>query len=537
MWRPIWWTHAPAARDVVCVGRIVGGNRRIVRFEPCDVHAYVSGVPLVDAERAALASGATVERADVACIYAEHAPTPLLRIVAPSRAALLGALAAVRAPETFESGVTSLTRLLQRRGYAPHGLFSLEGDAEPEIAREPRDSPCGFVVAVLTSTCAVRVDDVTLQLERHELARWLEAREVDVVVSFDADVRVEACVSVTLRTVLADGKCSTLEQLARVTLPRNGETLGVEDELDVLARITSELGVVEHLVELANVTGVQLRELVRRGVVHRSLEQVLRAANAAGYVLPDVPKRTRTERPRLEGGLVLAPVVGVHRDAVSVLDFRSMYPSLIMAHNMCYTPTGAVLPPLMRSMHAWRASLQRAAQAETCPLASRRLDARQRAIKLAMNCVFGMAACADGPLPCARLAARITAAGRDALTLAAAELASAATIVYGDSVTEDTRVLVYDGDERTELTVAQLFDAYERAPHARPLLTHTLRGVAPIRAVLRRASTKPVFRVTLASGASVDVTADHSLVARDGTLVSPRDLVVGQTRLATVARC
>jgi hypothetical protein len=228
-----------------------------------------------------------------------------------------------------------------------------------------------------------------------------------------------------------------------------------------------------------------------------------------------------------------------------------MYPSLIMAHDLCYTATGAVLPPLMRALRARRETLQSAAReaareatnAHNAAAEARRLDARQRAVKLAMNCVYGMAACADGPLPCARLAAQITAAGRDALRLAASELASAATVVYGDSVTGDTRVVVHtareahearaEGREGRVVTVAELFDAYEREPDAPPLLTRTLDGLAPIRAVLRRESAKRVFRVTLASGASVDVTSDHSLVAHDGTLVAPRDLVVGKTRLAT----
>ena len=614
MWRPVVWTHAPASRDVTCVGRVVGGGRRVVRFERCDVHAYVSGVSLADAARAAHAAGATVERADVACIYAERAERApvdgaeqrpmMLRVVAPSSAALGVALAAAReaaareaaareadtaaaaapgpacgaplAPlATYEAGVTSLTRLLQRRGHAPHGLLSLESDAPID---EPLEAPCGLVVAVRAPR-AVLLDGETHDVADAELAPWLEAREVDVVVSFDSDVRAPSCcVSIKLRAVLADGtvsaKCSTLAELARSTLGGDVDAVaptGVADELALLARVTTELGVVEHLVELANVTGVQLRDLVRRGVVHRSLEQVLRAANAAGYVLPDDGAGDGAGRRALVGGLVLAPVVGVHRDAVAALDFASMYPSLIMAHGLCYTATGAVLPPLMRAMHARRAALQGAARAaradETRALAARRLDARQRAVKLAMNCIFGMAACADGPLPCARLAAQITAAGRDALRLAASELAHAATVVYGDSVTADTRVVVYErgaqgeqgaergaqGEERgaqgeehddeqgaeqgaehgEERTVEELFDAYEREPAAPPLLTRTLVGLAPIRAVVRRASAKRVFRVTLASGASVDVTEDHSLVAHDGALVSPRELVVGQTRLAT----
>ena len=349
-----------------------------------------------------------------------------------------------------------------------------------------------------------------------------------MVVSLDTDVRCSVCVSVRLLAVLADGKCTTLEQLARETLGPDAPT----DELAFIRRATSELGVVEHLVELSNVTGVQMSELLRRGVLHRSLEQVLRAANAANYVLPDVAPRAKRER--LEGGLVLDPVVGVHREAVSVLDFRSMYPSLIMAKGLCYTSTGAVLPPLMRAMHAEREAVQRASTGtdDAAVSAKRRLDARQRALKLAMNCVFGMAACADGPLPCARLAAQITAAGREALRCAAKELAASSTVVYGDSVTEDTRVLVYSPCA-TVLTVAELFEHYEREPDAEPVRTHTLLGLAAVRAVIRRESTKPVFRVTLASGASVDVTADHSLVAHDGSLVSPIGIVVGSTRLAT----
>ena len=579
MWRPVSWTHARASRDVTCVGRVVGGGRRVVRFEQCDVHAYVSGVPFCGAaERcAARAPGARVERADVRSIYAEHEPATMggmLRVTAPSSAALAVALVAVgeaneaggsaaaqRATPfaTFESGVTSLTRLLQRRGYAPHGLLSLEN--EP-IANEPienesieNERPCAFVVAV-RSSCAVLLDGETHEVPEPELARWLDAREVDVLVSFDSEARVDPCVSIRLRAVLADGKCSTLEELARATLGAHegawGEGASPPHELSVLSRMASELGVVEHLVELANVTGVQLRDVVRRGVMHRSLEQVLRVANAAGYVLPDaavggtvgVPP---TGRPALVGGLVLEPVVGVHREAVCALDFASMYPSLIMAHDLCYTATGAVLPPLMRALRARRETLQRAAREATAASGpesehkARRLDARQRAVKLAMNCVYGMAACADGPLPCARLAAQITAAGRDALRLAASELASAATVVYGDSVTADTRVVVREAHDALDgaraegrvVTVAELFDAYEREPAAPPLLTCTLDGLAPIRAVLRRESTKRVFRVTLASGASVDVTADHSLVAHDGSLVAPRDLVVGETRLAT----
>lgn len=533
MWRPVAWHYGNCTTDVTCVGRILGGGRHKATFERCVVHAYVSGVDEADVY-AALAPGATVGRSDVQSIYDEPRVT-MLRVSAPTRAALSATLARLPTARTYESLVTPLTRLLQRERCAPHGLFTLDN-----TPAEDRDAPCGLVVAFLASTGVVCLNE-TLPCETRpcetrpretvprDVAEWLEANEVDVVVSLDTDVRCAVCVSVRLLAVLADGKSATLEQLARETLGPDAPT----DELTFIQRAASELGVVEHLVELSNVTGVQMRELLRRGVLHRSLEQVLRAANEASYVLPDVAPRA--DRARLEGGLVLDPVVGVHREAVSVLDFRSMYPSLIMAKRLCYTSTGAVLPPLIRAMHAEREAVQRASSAtdDAALSAKRRLDARQRALKLAMNCVFGMAACADGPLPCARLAAQITAAGREALRCAAKELAASSTVVYGDSVTEDTRVLVYSGGIPKVVTVAELFEHYEREPDAEPVRTQTLLGLAAVRAVIRRESSKPVFRVTLASGASVDVTSDHSLVAHDGSLVSPLGIVVGTTRLAT----
>jgi hypothetical protein len=124
-------------------------------------------------------------------------------------------------------------------------------------------------------------------------------------------------------------------------------------------------------------------------------------------------------------------------------------------------------------------------------------------------------------------------------------------VVYGDSVTGDTRVLVWDarpartegseentGTKGRELTVADLFAEYDKddGVDRPPLTVQTHLGYAALKAVVLHSTTKPVYRVTVADGRHVDVTEDHSLaIVVDGSLkfVRPLDIVPGTTVIAT----
>jgi hypothetical protein len=125
-------------------------------------------------------------------------------------------------------------------------------------------------------------------------------------------------------------------------------------------------------------------------------------------------------------------------------------------------------------------------------------------------------------------------------------------VVYGDSVTGDTRVLVWEsqakeGSEPTgprglaggrELTVADLFAEYENDDGVdRPqLMVQTHRGYAALRAVVCHRTSKPVYRVTVADGRHVDVTEDHSIaVTVNGSMqfARPMDLVIGTSMIET----
>jgi DNA polymerase delta subunit 1 len=71
---------------------------------------------------------------------------------------------------------------------------------------------------------------------------------------------------------------------------------------------------------------------------------LLRAARERGFLVPD--ECTSRNQQAEESPLTLAPRAGVYNDgggAVVVLDYASLYPSIIVGYNLCYSTL--LLPP------------------------------------------------------------------------------------------------------------------------------------------------------------------------------------------------
>ena len=87
--------------------------------------------------------------------------------------------------------------------------------------------------------------------------------------------------------------------------------------------------------EMARVTGVPLSYLQTRGQQIKVVSQLLRKAMEQDLLLPTHQSQASDEN--YEGATVIDPIRGYYDVPIATLDFSSLCPSIMMAHNLCYT--------------------------------------------------------------------------------------------------------------------------------------------------------------------------------------------------------
>ncbi|KAK2196823.1 bifunctional DNA-RNA polymerase superfamily/DNA-directed DNA polymerase [Babesia duncani] len=166
-----------------------------------------------------------------------------------------------------------------------------------------------------------------------------------------------------------------------------------------------------------------------------------------GYVIPSLTiggKIASQDNTSYEGGAVLDPIKGYHQHPVAVLDFQSLYPSIMIAHNLCYStlipPTDVncyppeqvtrvpgnehlcfiksdvrkgVLPIIVEELINARKKAKQEMKMCQDPMLKSVLDGRQLALKITTNSVYGYTGASSGGfLPCVEVATAITSFGR-----------------------------------------------------------------------------------------------------------------------------
>lgn len=102
-------------------------------------------------------------------------------------------------------------------------------------------------------------------------------------------------------------------------------------------KIFNKLSMLISTSELVRVCGVPLEYHLSRGVSIKVFHLLLRKANELGYILPDITRNNLNDIDTYEGAIVIEPERGYYEEPVAVLDFASLYPSIIIANNICYS--------------------------------------------------------------------------------------------------------------------------------------------------------------------------------------------------------
>ncbi|XP_017786334.1 PREDICTED: DNA polymerase zeta catalytic subunit [Nicrophorus vespilloides] len=105
-----------------------------------------------------------------------------------------------------------------------------------------------------------------------------------------------------------------------------------------IMRLMEHLDLVGRTSELARLFGILFYEVLSRGTQFRVESMMLRMAKPLNFVpvSPSVQQRAKMRAPEYLP-LILEPESKFYKDPVIVLDFQSLYPSMIIAYNYCFS--------------------------------------------------------------------------------------------------------------------------------------------------------------------------------------------------------
>ncbi len=243
--------------------------------------------------------------------------------------------------------------------------------------------------------------------------------------------------------------------------------------------ISEKLSLFQNLVEMAKACWVPLNFLSERGQQIKVYSQMAYTARELGFMIPTIRNRNE-ESKGYQGATVLEAQTGAYYEPITALDFASLYPSIMCAHNLCYSTlvtdkqymdlpgvtyerfgphvfalekdgvkVPSLLPVILERLKVYRKEAKK--KMETCePELYNVYNGKQLAYKISMNSVYGFTgAVTKGILPCMPIAETVTMRGRQMIEQSKAyveEHFPGAKVRYGDT---DSIMVQFDTDGRT----------------------------------------------------------------------------------------
>ncbi|CDK26494.1 unnamed protein product [Kuraishia capsulata CBS 1993] len=239
-------------------------------------------------------------------------------------------------------------------------------------------------------------------------------------------------------------------------------------------RLAEKLMCLVNYTEMARVTGVPFSFLLSRGQQIKVISQLFRKCLDLDIVIPNM--RSEGTNEEYEGATVIEPVRGYYDVPIATLDFASLYPSIMMAHNLCYTtllnkqtierlglkedadyiktPNGdyfvkphlrqGILPTILQELLGARKKAKNDLKKETDPFKQQVLNGRQLALKISANSVYGFTGATIGKLPCLAISSSVTAFGREMIEKTKTEVQTKFSIANGYEA--DAQVIYGDTD-------------------------------------------------------------------------------------------
>lgn len=343
-----------------------------------------------------------------------------------------------------------------------------------------------------------------------------------------------------------------------------------------------------NLIEMARVTLTPSFVLLTSGQQVKVLNQLMFYTHADGYIINMLYSRDYATTEKYGGGTVLAPKAGYHIDPTVVLDFKSLYPSIMQAWNLCYStfvspemtdyiesrnpewiesgalklnkfPTAGgvhvfvdnelgILPKILKTLGEERSKAKKLMANAPNSTVRAIMNGRQLSLKVSMNSIYGFTGVKEGKLPCRPIAETTTNLGgkmiihcKDCME----KWYPGTEVVYGDSVAPWCPVLIRSEGVIRFAPIESLAKEWLmrrdgklygiKYPETYVWSSSSSSndgkgGWTRVNQVIRHHYEGKLYQVQTGR-AVVEVTKDHSLLDPEGKELRPSDLSVGTTKL------
>ncbi len=358
---------------------------------------------------------------------------------------------------------------------------------------------------------------------------------------------------------------------------------------DLVIDLFDKINVWIGLIQTSNIMGIVPADIFTRGTGIRMQSQIYDEASKKNIVLDEVdfPKEP------FKGAYVPDPIVGMH-ELIPIFDFKSLYPSLQISENMdhstlvaphlmntipdedCHViewdedmedsdsdsdsdsddeevkkkkvkkiktvhykykfvkePIG-IMPNLLTKLIAERNKIRKKQkEVKYESLEWNVLEQMQLSVKCSTNAFYGACGSNFSKLKCPPIAKAITAKGRFSTKKMNKYLESKGhTVVYGDSVTGDTPILIFSKGEKKYIQISDLMKenvSDNQKHYSVPdvcIKVWSDKGFTNIKYIMKHKTKKRLFCFVTTSGI-IKVTEDHSLLNPEGNEICPKDLKIG----------
>ncbi|RWS28943.1 hypothetical protein B4U80_08517 [Leptotrombidium deliense] len=246
---------------------------------------------------------------------------------------------------------------------------------------------------------------------------------------------------------------------------------------EFILSILQELNILPLALQITKIAGNVMSRTLLGGRSERNEFLLLHAFSEKGYIVPDKygkfseklddkptvetedgDKNSLRRKPAYTGGLVLEPKVGFYDQFILLMDFNSLYPSIIQEYNICFTTVtrkkgiinddeeyipeepskqieeGILSVEIRKLVESRREVKKLMCQKDLSDELKLRYDVKQKALKLTANSMYGCLGFKNSRFYAKPLAALITFKGREILMKTKTMVENMGLeVIYGDT--------------------------------------------------------------------------------------------------------